>query len=440
MKILIVDCDGMCLDIAFRAQAAGHEVRCYIRNNKDGSRNDTGKGMITRVPDWEASMGWADLIFCTDNILYIHRLDDYRKKGYPIIGPSQEATDWEQDRQIGADVHERMDVPTIPMKKFSNYDDAIAYVIKNPQRYVSKPVGDGDKALSYVSKSPADLVFMLQKWKKTGAYKGEFVLQEFRGGIEMAVGGWFGSNGFTSNFCENWEFKKFMNNDLGQATGEQGTILRYTETSKLAEAVLRPCEGMLHGLGYTGYVDVNCIIDKNGNPWPLEWTMRPGWPLFQIQQSLHKGDPIEWMADLLDGKDTLRVSKDVACGVVISIPDYPYYKLSKKDCSGYPLFDITDEDLLTDIHPSWVMCGKAPSMDGDKVKLDTEMYITAGAYVATVTGTGETVEEAKDKCYNTIKKKINIPNSVQYRSDIGCRLEEQLPELRKNGFCKDLRY
>jgi len=52
--------------------------------------------------------------------------------------------------------------------------------------------------------------------------------------------------------------------------------------------------------------------------------MRPGWPLFQIQQALHKGDPAEWMLDLLDGKDTLKVSKDIACGVVVSIPDYPY--------------------------------------------------------------------------------------------------------------------
>jgi len=48
-----------------------------------------------------------------------------------------------------------------------------------------------------------------------------------------------------------------------------------------------------------------------------------------------------------------------------------------------------------------------------------------------------------DFCYNlgvgklqtsTLKKKINIPNSIGYRIDIGCRLEKQLPILKKMGY------
>ena len=179
----------------------------------------------------------------------------------PIIGPSVDTNRWEQDRQHGAKVMEKAGIKTIPSTVFKNYDEAIKHVIETNQRYVSKPLGDGDKALSYVSKTPADMVYMLQKWKKNNAYKGEFILQEFHKGIEMAVGGWFGAGGFNSHWCENWEFKKLMNDDLGVATGEQGTILRYTKESKLAEQVLKPLEDYLHGLGYTGYIDVNCIIE-----------------------------------------------------------------------------------------------------------------------------------------------------------------------------------
>ena len=436
MNLLIVDATGCSLDLALRAQSYGHKVRVFIRHNKDGSRCEVGDGMIERVAHWEAHMRWADLIFCTDNTHYIHMLENWRVKGFPIFGPSIDTTEWEQNRILGADIHARAKVETIPLKKFSNYDDAIAHVIKNSTtRFVCKPVGDGAKALSYVSTSAADLIFMLQKWKKSNAYKGDFVLQEFHGGIEMAVGGWFGDCGFSQHFCENWEFKKLMNDDLGVATGEQGTILRYTSKSLLANKVLKPVEDMLHGLGYSGYIDVNCIIDKHGDAWPLEFTMRPGWPLFQIQQALHKGDPIEWMLDLIDGKDTLKVSEDVACGVVISMPDYPYGRITKKENSGYPLFGITEKDLVTNIHASEVQCGKAPDMDGDKVKLNVPMYVTAGEFVCTVTGTGSTVEEARCDCYKTIKKKINIPNSIMYRTDIGCRLEEQLPELKALGYC-----
>ena len=440
MKLLIIDATGACLDFAIRCQAAGHTVRCFIRNNKDGTRSDVGGGIITRVPHWEAHMDWADMIFLTDNTFYIQPLERYRDKGYPIFGPGQDTTMWEQDRDVGADIHKKAGVKIIPSQSFSKYEEAIAYVKDTNKRYVSKPIGDGDKELSYVAKSPADLVFMLEKWKKMKAHKGDFILQEFRPGIEMAVGGWFGLEGFSKHFCENWEFKKLMVGDLGVATGEMGTIVRYTQDSKLADEVLRPVEGMLLGLGYTGYIDVNCIITPDGTPWPLEFTMRPGWPLFQIQQALHKGDPVEWMLDAINGKDTLKVSSDVACGVVISIPDFPYDVLTKKDCSGYPLFNITEEDTIGCLHLGEVQMGKAPAMVDGEVKDNVTSYVTSGNYVCTVTGTGDSVEAARDKAYKNIKKKIEIPNSIMYRTDIGCRLEEQLKELHSLGYCKDLHY
>jgi phosphoribosylamine---glycine ligase len=223
-------------------------------------------------------------------------------------------------------------------------------------------------------------------------------------------------------------------------TGEQGTILTYTQKSKLAEMVLKPAEDYLQALGYTGYIDVNCIIDKDGCPWPLEWTCRPGWPLFQIQQCLHRGDPIEWMLDLINGHDSLKVSQDIACGVVISIPDYPYSRLTKRECSGYPLFNLSQETVVDCVHLSEVQWGKAPSNKDGKVALNTPMFVTAGDYVCTVTGHGKTVSQSRDKAYSNIKKHIEIPNSTAFRTDIGYRLEYELPELHKNGFCREVNW
>lgn len=440
MKLLIIDSTAMCLDLALRSMAAGHQVRCYIKHNKDGSRSEVGDGLIERVPHWEDHMNWADLIFCTDNDKYIHALERFRDQGYPIFGPSIDTTRWEQDREVGAMAHTRCAVDCIPMEKFDNYDKAIAHVISNPVRYVSKPLGDGEKSLSYVSKSAADMVYMLNYWKKKNSYKGEFVLQQFVKGLEFGVGGWMGLNGFSKWFCESWEHKKLMDGDLGVNTGEQGTIVRYTEKSKLAEDVLIPAEEMLKGLGYTGYVDVNCMIDDSGKAWPLEWTMRPGWPLFNIQQALHKGDPIEWMLALINGEDILKCSTDIACGVVISIPDYPYSRLTKKECSGYPLFGLVEKDVLKNIHLSEVQLGKAPMMVDGKIKLNQTMYVTAGDYVCIVTGTGATVKDSRSDCYGTIKDKIQIPNSVAYRTDIGKKLEKELPELKYHGFATGVRY
>jgi phosphoribosylamine--glycine ligase len=248
-KILIIDATGVSLDFAIRCMSFDHDVKVFIRNNLDGARSQIGDGgLLNRVSDWERHMNWADLIFCTDNIFYIHALERYRDKGYPIFGPSVDTTRWEMDREHGAAVMESVGIKTIPSQKFSSYDDAIEFVVKNNKRYVSKPLGDGNKAMSYVSKSPADMVFMLQKWKKSNAYKGEFILQEFHGGIEIAVGGWFGPGGFCKHWCVNHEFKKLLSGDLGVSTGEECSLIYYSQQSKLADEVLVPLAGMLKGL------------------------------------------------------------------------------------------------------------------------------------------------------------------------------------------------
>jgi phosphoribosylamine--glycine ligase len=442
LNILVIDSEGLALDFCLRCKDWGHNVKFYVDKYQDVDHrrvlNPVGDGLVAKVRDWRPHMEWADLIFVADNKdSQIKALGPYMHKGYPILAASWRATQLELNRQLGQEVFKKAGIKIIPGMEFKSYDIAIKYVKDTMRRYVSKPNGDADKALSYVSKSPADLVFMLDKWKASNKLKGSFVLQEFVPGIEMAVGGWFGPHGFNKALCENWEFKKFMNDDLGVATGEQGTVLRYVEKSELAEKVLFPLAEELHRLNYIGYVDVNCMIAKDGTPYPLEFTCRPGWPLFQIQQALHRGDPAQWMLDLINGKDTLRCSPDVAVGVVLSMPDYPYHGLYLKDLCGIPIYGVTDKNRKH-IYPSFVQKGTAPCMDGNKV-VNKSMWVTAGSYVLTVAGTGETVCEAKKKAYKTLDE-LDMPNSIMYRTDIGHRLEKQLPELQDMGYASDLEY
>jgi len=444
MNILIIDPAANALDWALRCQEAGHTIRWYMDKTKDGAINKTGDGMVPKIREWNAGdMRWADLIFVTDNNKHIDRLESFYKRGFPIFGPNMAAAEWELDRNKGQEVFKRAGVKVLPTTEFSSYDKAIAFLAeefkKNPKkRFVSKAAGDSDRALSYVSKSYDDLVYMLMKWKKKNALKGSFILQEFTPGIEMAVGGWFGPNGFSKYFCENWEQKKLMAGDIGVATGEMGTVERYVEKSELAEKVLIPCEQQLKEIGYVGYVDVNCIIDEKGTPWPLEFTMRPGWPCFQIQCALHEGDPAQWMVDLIDGKDTLKIKKNkIAVGVVVAIPDFPYSHLTKKEVSGVPIYGITDKNK-EHIHLCEIQLGEAPEVEEEGIEME-EMPVTAGDYCLVVSGVGKTVVEASEASYKVIKELV-IPNSPIYRNDIGERLEEQLDTLHEMGYATDMEY
>lgn len=437
MRLLIIDPFGDALDFSYRAKSAGHKVKHFIRAN-DPKAEYIGLGLVDVVRDFQPWLAWADLIFNADNTKYLRELDAFRKTGCPIIGPSQETAEWETKRTLGMDVLRKHGVDCPPYVEFNDYDSAIAYVKKRKVRLVSKPNGDADKSLSYVAKTPADLVYMLERWKRAGKLKSSFILQDFVAGVEMGVGGWFGPHGFNAGWEENWEFKKLMDGDMGVATGEQGTVIRYVRRSKLAKMVLEPLAETLADLGYVGDIDVNCIIDEEGNPWPLEFTMRPGYPTFSIEQELRQGDPVEWLAMLAEGQDARNILMDtIALGVVLSIPDYPYSHLTRKEVLGVPIYGLTPR-LMEHVHFGQVMMGKAPVDHGGEV-VNEPIPVTAGDYVLIMTATGPTVYDAKQTAYRRLKK-LTVPNSPMYRTDIGDRLSKQLPRIQSHGFAAGMEF
>lgn len=439
MRLLIIDAGAHALDLAFRAQQAGHEVKWFKRSTPQNG--PSGVGLVEIVNDFNPWLRWANLIFITDNTYYLRQLDAFRREpGVRVFGPTEEAAMWEIDRSVGQKMLTKAGIPTLPQREFSDYDQAIAFVKKQDKRFVSKPNGIiENKALSYVAKTPEDMVYMLQRWKRISQHKAPFILQDFVEGIEMAVGGWFGPGGWNEGWCENWEFKKLMNDNLGVATGEQGTILRYVMNSKLANKVLAPLTEEIEKTGLTGYIDVNCIIDDKGRPWPLEFTTRPGWPTFQIQQALHSGDPIEWMMETCSGSDPRHCTLDaVAAGVVLTIPDYPYSHATKKEVCGIPIYGL-DQSLLKHAKMCAMQMGhKIPVRNGSGIT-ERDHLCTAGDYILVMTAASDTVKDAALTAYRRLKR-LNVPNSPMYRTDIGKRLAKELPMLQQHGYARAMMY
>ena len=445
MRFLVIDHQGAGLDIVWRAKRAGHDARLFMRRTP--KTEFIGKNMVdVRFSDTHSlwyNMEWADLIFLADNTRWLTEIDRFREQ-YPkkvIVGPTAAAAAWELDRDVGMKVFRRHGIDVAPCREFDDYNEAIRYVIKRDCRLVSKPSGDADKALSYCAKSPADMVYMLQRWKDNGKLKkAPFILQDFVSGIEMAVGGWFGPHGFSSGWCENFEFKKLCNGDLGVATGEQGTVLAYVKKSKLADIVLAPLSSALKRIGYVGYIDVNCIIDESGKPWPLEFTMRPGWPTFNIMQQLHKrvdDAPIDWLAALARGDDSGEFILDApSVGVVLSIPDYPYSHITRKEVVGVPVYGITEGDWHW-LSPCEMMLASYPNEKDPGANIVGPA--TAGDYVCVVHGHDATIQEARQKVYRRLKTLL-VPNSPMYRTDIGLRLSKQLGDLQKHGFALSFKF
>lgn len=432
----MIDTDGVGLAFCAKCSEAGHEVRWFVKP-KPYLSPDMGKGFkVYRINNWVESVMWADLVFATSNDDYLPRLEFFKKRGAKVFAPSVASANLEIKRAEGMKFLEKHGIECPPYKTFKNLKEAEAHVKKTEQRFVFKTMGDNeDKSLSYCAKSPADMIARLRRWQDLGMNpKGEVMLQEFIPGIEMGVSRWMGKSGWIGSWNENFEHKKLMPGDCGPNTGEMGTMAAYVKKSKLADEVLSKLEKPLLEVGHIGDCDLNCIIDEKGKAWPLEFTNRPGWPIFNIMLSEHKGDPCQWMVDALEGRDSLQVSYDMAIGVVLAQPDFPYGNLDKKETTGIPIYGITKKNQKY-IHPQYVLIQKQPDMDGEKVT-ERPIWTTAGNYLAVVTGLGESITQARKRCYSTVDE-VSIPNMI-YRNDIGLRLKEQLPKLKAMGYATEI--
>jgi phosphoribosylamine---glycine ligase len=441
MRLLVIDpckdAGAGALDFAWRAQESGHDVKFF--QERTPCNEFVGKGLVDRIDDFNKYLLWADLVFNVDNTRYMDIMARAKADGQSVISSTKEAASWEIDRKKGMELLKKYKIPVPEYKIFSNYDEAIAYVKQTMRRFVSKPCGDGDadRALSYVSKGPADMVFMLERWKRMGN-KGTFMLQEFQAGVEMAVGAFVGPKGFASNWCENFEFKKLMNDDIGVNCGESGTVMKFVNKSKLAAKVLKPLEDEVVSSGFTGYIDLNCIIDDHGDVWPLEFTTRCGWPTLNIQMDLLDGNPVEWLKDVADGKKARQFRTDcLAIGVVIAIPDYPYSNFTSKETSGIPIYGLTPS-ILKNFHFNSVMMGSAPTEVDDTI-VDSPQYMSACDNIGVVTATSTTITNARNSVYKRVDS-LEIPAGHMYRTDIGRKLQKQLPEIQKHGFATEFRY
>lgn len=440
MKVLLIEMEdaGCGLAFALLCIKAGHQVRYFLRPENNQRIGEGFKG-LERVKNWVPSASsWADLVVLTGNDEYLPKLDAIRKRGVAVFAPTFKSAALEVKRELGMKAFEAAGIEVPPYKTFKSLDEAEGYVRKKPDRYVFKTLGsEEDKSLSYCGKSPADMVARLQRWKRLGLNpKGPVMLQTFIPGLEIGVSRWMGKDGFIGPYNENFEHKKLLSGNCGPNCGEAGTIQKYCKESKLGDKVLAPLEDALLELGHLGDVDVNCIVDEKGKPWPLEFTMRWGWPAFNIMLATHRGDPAAWMLDAAEGEDTLEVDYSIACGIVLAQPDYPYSMASKADTLDIPITGPSTGNRKY-VHPQSVKMARLPVMKGEEIT-EKKIWATCGDYVAVVTGTGKTVTQARDRAYKVVGE-IEIPD-MMYRDDIGEKLQDELPKLHAHGFATEFKY
>ena len=428
MRLLILEphADGL-LDVALRAKSYGHDVKYWCKDYNQ-IRCPVGRGLVDRVADWREHIKRSDLVLLGSH-RYLDELDRWAADGVPIIGAGARAAQWELDRLAGMAAFKVAGIPVPPFRHVSSLAEAAAYVKDRDEGMAVKPSGDvTDKSLSFVAKTAKEMLWRLDRWKREGkSFPQGLILQDRIEGVEMAVGAWIGPGGFADGWEENFEEKRLFAGGIGPNCGEAGTVIRLVGRSKLADKVLKPLEDRLISLGSIGNVDVNCIIDHEGTPWPLEFTMRFGYPAINIELALHRGDPIEFLAGVASGKPPkTRALDEVAVGVVLALPPYPFGHEKTEEVVGVPIWGVT-AGIEDDLHPVMVQIDR------------NDQLATAGSYVLVSTGTGKTVVEARRGAYRVLDR-LTVPASPFFRNDIGGRLRGELPKLNEHGYALGLSY
>jgi phosphoribosylamine--glycine ligase len=355
--------------------------------------------------------------------------DALRLDGFRVIGGSAFGDRLENDRAFGQSLMRSVGMRTAATQAFCTFQGGIDFLLSHPGRYVYK-LSDGASASTrnYVGEldDGRDLLAVLQD-ECARAIPGErtnFVLMEHLTGVEVGVGAYFNGEDFLMPACIDWEHKRFFPGNLGELTGEMGTVVSYRDSKWLFDATLSRIAPALREAGHCGYLNINTIVNSEGI-WPLEFTSRFGYPGFAICDALQAegwGDLLKRVADR--SALTFPTHSDYAVGVVLTVPPFPYE-------FGYSQLSKGARIFFRDTLPP----GDQEHLHYGEVEMSDGHLVTSGSlgYVMVVTGTGKTIGEAQDAAYGRVRK-IVIPN-MRYRNDIGDRLREQdLAQLISWGF------
>ena len=416
-------------DMYYRLGLAGHEVRVHIGA---AAAQDVYGGMLRLAPNWRAELAWireagAEGIIIFESASMGEIQNALRHDGYQVIGGSAFGDRLEDDREFGQKILRDIGLNTARSWSFTDFDAAIAFIHATPGRYVFK-LNDAEalRTRNYIGEMDdgADMLALLKmqraQWHNNSAP--DFVLMQYVSGTEVGIGAYFNGQVFLQPVCLDWEHKRLFPGNLGELTGEMGTIVTYRGGERIFALTLARMQESLRASAYCGYINLSLMANEHGL-WPLEFTSRFGYPGFAICQALH-GEPWDVIfRKMLQGQElAFPTHAGFAAGIVLSVPPFPYSFGYEQLSKGVP---VLFRDGMTPADHAHVHFAE--------VALRGSQLVTSGntGYIGTVTGTGDTVEQAQDIAYERARKVV-VPN-LRYRNDIGAEVMQSLAQLKMLG-------
>lgn len=435
-KFFVMSTYGELLDLAMQLQDDKEEVIFYVPE-KDYEK--IGDGIIEKAENWHEYVG-KGYIWVIDGCENAKLQDWLRAAGEFVVGTNEKMAEYENDRQKGQNWFRDLGFKQTESWNFTDFDEAIEHVNGYDGRLILKQNGNAPKHLNHMGKfeSGIDMLRHLNElkksWNEAEYGQVDFDLMEVCEGMEIAASGFFNgkdwlrdSKGKIVGFL-NWEHKKEMDGDLGETTGEMGTLFcGVDETNEnFADILLRPgVTELLKKHKFRGVFDINgCLTDKGFVG--FEPTCRFGVPSTSYEFMEGLKTPV---ADLLEamakGLNTpIEVHKEWGIVQVVAAKPYPVEADVEERATslGEKLWILEDGEPIEEFTKEQK---KHIHLENFQKKDGEYIVATKGGYLLTVTKRGTDIAELRDAILKYIKNNILI-SGMKYRTDIGKKIEEEL--------------
>ena len=416
MNVLLVGNGGREHAIAWKLAQSKNLDKLFIAPGNPGTalcgmNIDIGVCEIDKLIDFARQSNVSLAVIGPEDPLAAGIVEKFISAGIKAFGPSGPAAQLEADKAFAKQIMRANSIPTAESRIFEEFKAAKAYIASRDEPVVIKAAGLAKGKGVFVCTEPSDGILAAEKIMCDNAFgsAGNTILVEDKLlGEEASILALVdGKNIYVLETSQ--DHKPIGDGDTGPNTGGMGAYSPApVVTEKLTEQIVREIlvpavSGMKrNGTPYKGILYAGVMLTKGG-PRTLEFNVRFGDPETQPILARLKGDLLEIMLAVCDGKlDTITLQWDQrpAVCVVMASGGYPdVYEKGKK---------ITGLDEAGKMKDVVVFHAGTAEHNGD--------IVTAGGRVLGVTALGDTIAEAKATAYKAVEK-IHF-DGAYYRKDI----------------------
>lgn len=425
--------EGTTLAWARRLQDEGCKV---LVHHADSLKRHIGEGIVpiaSSLTQWYAfGNAGRDTIWFFDCTGSGKTADRLRRMGKLVVGGGEFMDRLECDREFGQAFAQQHGILCPPTRAFSSVKASLSYIQSAKQTigdggWAWKPNEESGGPFTFVGDTEKVLAFAARVVVPQRGDAFPCIVQERIPGVALSTARWWNGTQWTGPYEGTIEEKKFMDGDVGVATGcALNTVWFYLdETPKIAQALRwEALAGSFRAAqAPPGLYDINAIVNRDG-AYFLEWTPRLG-----IDSELTSQRGVTNLSELL---------YNVATGGEI---DHLFrvdrgYHAVRLSVVPYPCEDENVKNITAAIGVP--IAGVKSLWRGDFVAVGVK-YGKQGLEVADPYGfVGSAVSESRsvNRGFDLIAQSIktfDIPG-LQYRTDGAKIVSDDLTQMRKLGW------